>query len=163
MRRVVMGILTAGLLQLLGGCDWIAQKELKPGQSTREDVVRLMGKPQMVWEEPDGRVLMEYKRAPAGHETWLVELGPDGRYRGMRNLLSEENFARVRPGMSRDDVRRLLGAPTEQVKFDRKQEIVWSWRHMADQNRSMFFNVHFDYDGRVRSTSRSPDPERING
>ena len=157
-----MGILTAALVHL-GGCDWFAQKQLQPGVSTREDVVRLMGKPQMVWEEEDGRLLMEYKRAPAGHETWMVELGSDGRYRGMRNLLTEENFARVRSGMSRDEVRRLLGSPTEQLTFERKQEIVWSWRFMADQNRSTLFNVHFDLGGRVRSTSRAPDPERMGG
>lgn len=157
----------AALLALLagglGGCDYVAQKELVPGVSTRADVERLMGKPRMAWEESDGRVLLEYVRAPAGHETYMVELGPDGRFVSMRNLLTEDNFARVRPEMTRDEVRRLLGAPTEQIAFERKQEVVWSWRFMADQNRSMLFNVHFGLDGRVRSTSRSPDPERING
>lgn len=158
-----MRALLVAALGWLGGCDYVAQKELVPGVSTRADVERLMGKPRMVWDEPDGRTLLEYVRAPAGHDTWMVEIGPDGKYVRMRNLLTEDNFARVRPGMSRDEVRRLLGAPTEQVRFERRQEDVWSWRFMADQNRSTFFNVHFGYDGRVRSTSRSPDPQTING
>lgn len=149
------------LAAFLLGCDGVAQRELKPGESTRDDVTRLMGKPQMIWQEDDGRVFMEYPRAPQGHETWLVEIGPDGRYRGMRNLLAPENFARIRPGMTRDEVRRVLGAPTEQATFERRQEVVWSWRHHADQRRSEFFNVHFDYEGRVRSTSTSPDPKAI--
>ena len=163
MRRQVMRMGLAALLGLVVGCDYVARKELAAGVSTRADVERLMGRPKMVWEEDGGRVFLEYPRAPAGHETLLVEIGPDGKYVGMRNLLTEDNFARVRAGMSRDEVRRLLGAPTEQLTFERRQEVVWSWRFMADQNRSMLFNVHFDLDGRVRGTSRAPDPERING
>lgn len=148
------------LAALLGGCDGIARRELKPGESTRDDVVRLMGKPQAV-READGRTFLLYPRAPEGHETWLVEIGPDGRYRGMRNLLTPENFARVRPGMRRDEVRELLGPPAEEVRFDLKRETVWSYRHLADQRRAKFFNVHFADDGQVRSTSASPDPKAI--
>lgn len=163
MRRAAMRLVLAMSLGLAAGCDYVAQKELVAGTSTRADVERLMGKPRMVWDEDDGRVLMEYPRGPAGHETWMVELDREGRYVGMRNLLTEANFAKVAPGLSRDEVRRLLGAPTEQVTFERKREVVWSWRFMADQNRSTFFNVHFGTDGTVRGTSRSPDPARMEG
>ena len=162
MRRRVMRMGLAALLGMVVGCDYVASKKLVAGVSTRADVERAMGRPGMVWEE-GGRAYLEYPRAPAGHETLLVEIGPDGKYVGTRNLLTEDNFARVRAGMSRDEVRRLLGAPTEQLTFERRQEVVWSWRFMADQNRSMLFNVHFGLDGRVRTTSRAPDPERING
>lgn len=108
------------MLLRLVACDWIAQRELKPGVSTVDDVRKLMGKPEMVWEEKDGSQTLEFVRAPAGTETWMVEIAPDGKYRGMKNALTLENLAQVRPGMTSDDVRRLLGKPSERTQF--KQE-----------------------------------------
>ena len=60
---------------------------------------------------------------------------------------------KVRAGMSRDEVRRLLGAPGEITTFDARSEEVWSWRYQ-EQN-AMFFNVLFDRAaGTVRTTLR---------
>lgn len=146
----------------LGACDLIAQRELKVGESTVEDVRKFMGKPEMIWEEKDGSQVLEYVRAPEGHQTYMVNIGPDGKYRGMRNILVADEFAKIRPGMSRDDVRRLLGKPTEVVTFKLKEEEVWSWKHIAEAQRSQYFNVHFSLDGKVKSTSNSPDPRTLN-
>lgn len=137
----------------LGGCDYVAQKELKPGVSTIDEVRQLMGRPEMVWEEEDGSQVLEFVRGPAGTETYMVEIDSKGRYQGMRNVLVQENFEKVRPGMLRDDVRRLLGKPGEIGRFALRQEEVWSWRFSAEYNRPDMFNAHFGPDGRVRSTS----------
>ncbi len=144
-------------LAALFGCDHVAQTELKAGESTADDVRRLMGKPDMVWAENDGREFFDYPRAPAGVVTYRVEIGPDGKYRGMRNLLVDERFRQVNAGMTRDDIYQLLGRPTEKARFPLKNEEVWSWRHQADGQTSAFFNVHLDPEGRVTGTSRSPD------
>ena len=39
----------------LAGCDQVAQTVVKVGESTADDVRRLMGKPDMIWAENDGR------------------------------------------------------------------------------------------------------------
>jgi len=158
-RWLVGGLMIWGLF----GCDYFAQKELKPGVSTVSDVHRLMGVPERIWDETDGSRTYEYVRGPAGHETYMVVVGADGLFRSMRNVLVPETFSQVKPGMSEDQVRRLLGKPTETVFFRLKQENVWSWRHYGDQQRPMMFNVHFDQDHTVKSTSLSPDPLRVNG
>jgi outer membrane protein assembly factor BamE (lipoprotein component of BamABCDE complex) len=159
--------LCGGLVALasLGACDYFAQKELKPGVSTVDDVRRMMGKPEMIWEEEDGSQVLEFVRGPEGTETYMVEIDAEGRYLGMKNVLVQENFDRVRPGMIRDDVRRLLGKPTEKESFPLKREDVWSWRFSSEYNRPDMFNVHFDPDGRVVSTSVTaardgPEPGR---
>lgn len=152
-RRLLGGL---ALVASLGGCDYVAQKELRPGVSTVDDVKRYMGRPQMIWEQEDGSQVLEFVRAPAGTETYMVEIDPEGHYVGMRNVLVPENFAKVRPGMLRDDVRRLLGKPTEIERFPLRQEEVWSWRYASDYNRPEMFNAHFDLDGKVRNTSVSP-------
>ena len=151
------------LLFGLFGCDYLAQKELRPGESTVDDVRRRMGRPEMIWEERDGSQTLEYVRGPEGVATYMVEIGPDGRYRRMANVLVAETFAKVRPGMTRDDVRRLLGKPTETQTFRLKQEEVWSWRHESVVPRTSMFNVHFGLDGVVRGTSDTPDPRAANG
>lgn len=161
-RRVAGGLLAA---VTLGGCDHVAQKELRPGVSTVEDVRRLMGKPEMIWEEDSGSQVLEFVRGPAGTETYMVEIDAEGRYLGMKNVLVQETFDRVRPGMVRDDVRRMLGKPGEIGRLPLKQEEVWSWRFAGDYNRPDMFNVHFGPDGRVRTTSVTaardgPEPGR---
>ena len=148
----------------IGACDWVAQRELQPGESTIEDVRRLMGTPGMIWEEPDGSRVLEFSRGPEGHQTWMVEIGPDGRYRGMRNALVPENLARVRPGMSRDDLRRLLGQPFEQTRFAlRPDEEVSSWRFHAPGRDPELFHVRIGPDGAVIATETAPDPQGPRG
>ena len=47
-------------------CDWFAEKKLVVGQHTEADVRRIMGKPEMVWEEENGAKKLEYPRGPMG-------------------------------------------------------------------------------------------------
>ncbi len=147
----------------LVGCDQVAQNELKAGISTPDDVTKFMGKPEMIWEEKDGTTFMEFPRSPEGHQTYMVEIGPDGKYRGMKNILTDESFAKVLAGQSQDDVRRTLGKPTEKTEFKLKNVVVWSWRFAPGPGRSEIFNVHFSPDGKVKNTSKSVDPRTMAG
>ena len=58
----------------------------------------------------------------------MVSIGADGKVAKIEQVLTAENFARVRPGMSRDTVRRLLGKPTKVEAFALKKEEVWGYR-----------------------------------
>ncbi len=163
MRRSLWTGWLCALLAMLGACDYFAQRELQPGVSTADDVRRLMGKPVMIWEENDGSQVLEYSRGPEGSETWMVDIGPDGRYRGMQDARSSAQLERVRAGMSRDDLRRLLGKPDQEQSFPARNETVWTWRvkTIAGSSTEMF-HAHLGPDGRVLRTSRTPDPNLIN-
>jgi SmpA / OmlA family len=158
----VVSIAATGLITL-GGCDFVAQQELKAGISTADDVKKFMGKPEMVWEEKDGTQFMEFPRSPEGHQTYVVEIGPDGKYKGMKNILTDESFAKIQAGQTQDDVRRALGKPSEQIEFKLKNEVVWSWKFSPGPGRSEIFNVHFSPDGKVKNTSKSVDPRTMAG
>lgn len=161
-RSLWIGWLCA-LLAFAGGCDYFAQKELQPGVSTVDDVRHLMGKPVTIWEENDGSQVLEYSRGPEGSETWMVEIGADGRYRGMSDARSAAQLERVRAGMSRDDLRRLLGKPDEEERFPARHETVWTWRvKTAAGTDTEMFHAHLSPEGQVLRTSRTPDPKRIN-
>jgi hypothetical protein len=164
-RKLLSAMVLVGLSATLGltGCDQAAQMDLKPGISTADDVKKYMGKPAMIWEEKDGTNFLEYPRAPEGHQTYMVEIGPDGKYKGMKNILTDESFVKIQAGQSQDEVRRTLGKPTEIVEFKLKNETVWSWRFAPGPGRSEIFNVHFAPDGKVKTTSKSVDPRTMAG
>jgi outer membrane protein assembly factor BamE (lipoprotein component of BamABCDE complex) len=112
-----------------------------------------MGKPETVRKNADGSETWEYPGGPLGRQTFMVTLGSDHSVKEVRQVLSEEYFAKVVPGMSRDEVRRLLGRPGEVSTYPARDEEVWSWRYQ--QANAMFFHVLFDRrTGTVRTTQR---------
>lgn len=133
-----------GMAMCIAGCDWYAQKNLVVGQNTELDVRRIMGRPEMVWEEDSGEKRLEYPRGPNSNQTHFVYIDRNGRYQGMEQALNATNFAKVREGMTDDDVRHALGKPTEDIFYRLKNERVWSWTYDGDAGTKMSFNVHFD-------------------
>ncbi|MBY4899290.1 outer membrane protein assembly factor BamE [Cupriavidus sp. AU9028] len=136
---------------------------IETGVSTEEDVRRTAGRPDLVWEDESGARTLEYPRGPEGATTWQVTIGTDGRVARIEQVLTAENFARVRAGMSEDGVRRLLGRPTTVEAYARKRETVWSYRWWESSQQQAMFNVHFGADARVTHTSRSDDPSTTKG
>ena len=161
-RRRLLAI-AVGCAALVAGCDYIAQTKLIPGQHSEHDVRRLMGVPTLVWDRPDGGKEWDYVRAPQGIETIRVVIGPDGRYQSMANLLVESNFAKARPGMTGEELTRLLSRPTDVEKYSLKPEVVWSWRYEQD-GRKQRFNVHFDpASGRAARFTTTDDAQQVPG
>lgn len=154
MIKKLLTLLHAGILAaVLPACDMVGLHDLKPGVSTAFEVRDRMGAPTMEWTEPDGTRVWEYPRTPEGIVNYMVVIGPDDILREIRQVLTEENFARVVPGMSRDEVRRLLGKPAHEGYFPLKKEHVWDWKTKSEPGGEKFFNVHFDTQGRVVRTS----------
>lgn len=136
--------------------DALLLKGLTPGVSSLDDVRSQMGKPETERVFDDGSRRLEYPRGPQGLNTYMVDIGPDGRLVAITQVLTAGNFAKIRIGMSEDEVRQLLGKPGQVAAFRLKQETVWSWKWLeGGVTQEAFFNVHFGPDGRVTTTSRS--------
>ena len=151
------------LLALLGSaCDRdgrpmqeLGLEKLTVGVSSEADVRLAMGQPETTWEEENGARILEYPKGPEGSRTWIFSLDPSGKLVEYHQALTPENLARVKPGMSRDDVRRLLGKPKSVVPFKRLNEEVWDYRYL-DNQQPRLFNVHLDQStGKVTRTSNS--------
>ncbi len=140
-------------LAALIGCD-VGMETLKPGVSTRDDVFRVMGKAANEWKQPDGSTVIEFTRQPEGVVNWFVALTPEGRLKEISQVLTDANFARIRAGMTKDEVVAIIGSPGPRATFPLKREEVWSWRYSPQPGNRFDFNVHFGMDGRVLSTSR---------
>ncbi|MCB1933025.1 outer membrane protein assembly factor BamE [Accumulibacter sp.] len=154
--RRFAGIALSGLLALVfAACDADRLSKLKPGSSSGDEVRKLMGQPTLEWVDADGTRVWEYPRTPEGIVNYMLVIGPDNVLREVRQVLTEENFARVRPGMSSDEVRYMLGRPAHEVYFSLKQEKVWDWKTKVEPGMTWYFNVHFNNDGVVTRTSTS--------
>ena len=152
--------LAAGAMGLLlAGCDPQRVSELEEGVATEADVRARFGQPEQVWDGAGGAKILEYNRQPAGHQNYMITIGPDGRMSALRQVLNPDNFARVQPGMMMEDVRRMLGKPAKITPFPLKNETAWDWRYLQPPNTAMVFTVWFDSDLRVVRTATAPDPQ----
>jgi outer membrane protein assembly factor BamE (lipoprotein component of BamABCDE complex) len=156
-----MGLVSAILAALaaLAGCDQRRIEKLEEGVSTEADVRAQFGAPENVWDEAGGARTLEYNRNPSGHQNYMITIGPDGKMSALRQVLTPATFAKVQPGMSMEQVRRMLGKPAKRTPYALKKEEAWDWRYMQPPGTSMMFTVWFDPDMRVVRTSTGPDPE----
>src|SRR5512134_773353 len=152
MRRA-LPLMFAWLLALLG-CD-ARMSELKPGVSTATEVKSIMGQPSFEWKEPDGSFTWEFPRGPSGSVTYMVDLRPDGVLKEIRQVLTEGYFAKIRPGLSKDEVRKLIGRPAETMTFPLKKEEFGSWKFEQGSGKKWPVHIHFDLDGRVVTATRN--------
>ncbi len=160
--KVIGWLLAASAVLLAPGCDRngnpmeeFGLDKLNTGVSTEADVRGVMGQPDSVREESDGGRTLEYPKGPEGVRTWMFRIASDGRLTGYQQVLTDENFDRVQKGMTRDEVRNMLGRPRSVVPFKRKNEEVWDWKYLHVHEERLF-NVHFDMEsGKVVRTSIS--------
>jgi hypothetical protein len=151
-----LSALFALLATLTGGCNDHPQlqAQLKPGVSTGFDVREAMGAPSMEWKNTDGSTTWEFTRMPAGKKNYMATVGADNILREFVQVVTEENFGKVRAGMTKDELRRLLGKPTGTMRLPLKPEDVWSWAYDDVFPREMFFDVSLDNDGKVIGSGR---------
>jgi hypothetical protein len=154
-KKLFTGLFSGLIATVFSACDGMALQELKPGVSTARDVRNRMGRPAMEWKDNDGTLTWEYPRTPEGIVNYMIVIGPDSILREVRQVLTEENFARVKMGMSKEEVRRLLGQPAHELYFPLKKEHVWDWKTKTLFNTDSFFNVHFDDSEQVIRTSNN--------
>jgi len=109
-----------------------------------QQVQAKLGAPASVWKNADGSEVWEYPRGPLGVETYMVTLGSDRAWREVRQVLSEEYISKLHAGMSRDEVRRLVGRPRYVGFSDHTDEEIWSWRYREWKVRTMDLYVQFD-------------------
>jgi outer membrane protein assembly factor BamE (lipoprotein component of BamABCDE complex) len=134
----------------LFGCSAISVSRLEPGKSSEADVRAAFGTPPKVYENPDGSRQLAFPTGPAGTQTHMAFLAPDGRLMRLEQVLTEEQFRRIENGRtSRDQLERLIGPPWRTIDFPNKRQVAWdyvfedSWSYIVD------FSVMLDERGLV--------------
>jgi hypothetical protein len=155
MRRLAALALCTALL--LAGCATPDRDaRLQPGASRAEDVVALYGAPTRIWPEADGGRTLEYAMQPRGEHCYMVRLAADGQLVSVVDGLSPASRARIEPGMTPEQVSRILGTERSRVFFRHSGEDVWDWTIEPEMRGGygMRFNVHFK-DGVVLRAGQS--------
>lgn len=138
--------------------------KLAKGISGESDVRMVMGQPGTIFEEEDGTRILEYPKGPEGARTWMFRIGPDGKLDDYHQALTEENFAKVQPGMTKGEVRWILGKPRRIVRLNNLKEDVWDWRYLSVNPAVRLFNVHFDTTtDRVKRTTSTDEMDKLGG
>lgn len=131
------------------------------------DIEQRMGPPVMRWHDAAGGETLVYPEGPQGYRTWFVRSDATARIVSRKNVLVAEQFAKIQPQMSEEDVLRLLGPPVPQwtTYFKARDELVWEWRYCNEWSEPARFDVMFDgTTRRVRSTyAASEDLRGIQG
>ena len=135
-----------------------APTAVRPGDG-RDEVLRIMGAPTATYTMPDGHVRLEYNRMPFGRQTFMIDLDAQGRVVKWENVLDENHFAAIEPGMKPEEVLRLIGPPTYTGQYARPAPgITWLYRFQTIQ-RCILFEISFDrLTGRVLEGDYPPDP-----
>lgn len=151
---------------LISACAGYSGSNLKPGASTLPEVVASMGEPALVWKNPDGSQQLAYPRGPAGTQTFMAYIGPDGKLQRIEGVLNMAHFARIQAGMSKEEVLRVLGpsGPLWTQTYSISNTLSWSWLFCDSSSLQNFFDVMFDATtGIVRSTEQRPNYQGIVG
>ncbi len=155
-----LGVLLLMLASLVA-CDTKRIEELEEGVATEADVRAKFGEPAAVYPEEGGARTLEYPRQPEGQRNYMITIGSDGKMSALRQVLKADGFDKVKPGLDKAQVRRLLGLPGKTQVFALKQEEVWDWR-FQDGAQNKLFSVVFDPNGLVTSIAVTLDPRENN-
>jgi hypothetical protein len=169
LQNVKKVVLMMSLMTVLGGllgCDPQRIAELEEGVATEADVRARFGEPEKIWDAIDmaklpqagaaavpGSRTFEYNRQPAGAVNYMITMGPDGRMSSLRQVLKEQTFAQILPGMPMETVRKMLGKPMKVQRYDLKQQTQYDWRYLVPPNSPTIFTVVFDANLMVVSTA----------
>lgn len=154
-RRLLIASLCAGVA-LLGGCASFAPEFVPLGASIGQ-VRSLIVKPNAEYALPGGGTRLEFARGPYGKETYMLDFDATGTLVAREQVLTEQNFAEIVPGLTSDEVRMRLGRPSDVFGVPYQKLHVWNYRYFAGDCR--WFQISLsDATHRVTDASLGADP-----
>ena len=110
----------------------------------------------MIMSAPSNNIMNKLARSVLA----LYSYDPNPDDLSIENVLDTKGFAQIRPGMTEDQVLKILGPsyPAWTSYFSARDERVWQWRYCDDRNIAGHFSVLFnDSARRVRTTMSVPE------
>lgn len=146
--RLAIALTTACIA---AGCASYGGSGLRPGVSTEGEVRAVMGAPAMEFATEDNGRRLVYPRGPLGTQTFMADVGGNGVLRTVQPVLNDDTFYRIQPGLTREQVLRMIGPPGDTMAFSRTGHQAWDYRYVDTWGYQAIFSVTFDRDGIVVS------------
>ncbi len=106
---------------------------------------------------PGGGTRLEYARGSFGRETYMLDFDAKGSLLTSQQVLTEQNFAAIEPGMTSQDVRMRLGRPAHVFNVGWQKLQVWNYRFFGGD--CVWFQVSIsNADQRVTAAGNGYDP-----
>lgn len=105
---------------------------------------------------PGGASRVEYARGPFGKHTWMIDVDAAGRVTAVEQVLTENRFWTIRPGMAADEVLQTLGRPSQVRASGWQPGQYWSYRY--ETFFCQWFVVGITPERTVRDAGFTPDP-----
>lgn len=99
---------------------------------------------------------LEYTGGSFGKFTYMYDFDANGRLLASAQVRTEARFNAITAGMSQDELRRVLGHPSNIRGISFQKQNVWAYRY--DSPFCQWFQVGVGYDGKVVDTAYGPDP-----
>ncbi len=151
-------------LNIFAACDFIASHHpggIKPGMSS-DLVQQNLGSPDDIFPDEllskNGENFAEiwvYSQQPMGKTCYMIHF-ENGVVRYVEQVLDNFHFKKILPGLSQEDVVKILGKPASQTTFENLNEKVLEWHISGDTPfDEYYFDVHFDLNTQlVKKTSQ---------
>jgi hypothetical protein len=141
---------------LLAGCQTYGPSERFIGLS-REEVIAQMGNPYPAALDLSQAQRLDFPRGPFGKHTYSLQFDADGKMVSYKQLLTEENFQQITPGMDVSEVIERIGMSRDTFKIGRGRGYVWNFRYITPL--CQWFQIEFTAENKVRSTGYGMPPE----
>ena len=126
MKRFSVALMSAAVLA--SGCASYDGRDLVPGVATEADIVGTMGKPAQTLRRPDGGEALYFSKLPYGRQMFVATTGPDGRLKGIEQVLDYQHLQRIHIGTTTaDQVKAILGPPYRISRDPFKPLDVWQY------------------------------------
>ncbi|MBI3069453.1 MAG: outer membrane protein assembly factor BamE [Betaproteobacteria bacterium] len=156
--RLLLALMLIGAA-VLSGC--ASYSSVTPGRWTMTEVRARLGNPTDIRFSGNGDEVWEYATGPSGRFTYILRFGRDYVVREVKQVLTEDAVAQIKPQMTKREVRELLGRPSDVLFLG--GEPVWDWRLDAKTTGGATLSVRFDRDGTVKDVLMLLDPSDGNG
>lgn len=138
------------------GCSTLFPAPIRLGD-TEAEVIAKRGQPTNRYQDGKNR-LLEYALGPWGQKTYIARIDSTGKVISFEQVLTNQKFASIKVDeMNKDDVLRIIGAPSETSYLPLRDMEVWSYPYRESDVWNSIMHVHFDRAGIVRQMLNGPD------
>jgi hypothetical protein len=146
------------VLAALAGCSSYGERNISAGMSESEVSARAGRPPAASGRLASGEQYSDYSQQPFGYTISRVTFTPDGRVRDVRNLLTEDNFKNLHPGMTPGEVLAVVGpSPASEQRVYAGGTKSWSYRY-RDIEVIKLLHVIYGPDDRLQYWYTEWDP-----
>lgn len=140
----------------LAGCS--LPGSIRPG-ATADEARAAAGRPTATIALPGGGQRWQYSGQPWSQWVWNVDFDAQGKVVRNEQVLTDEAFARVRPGVdTRTDIVREFGLPADSFHYRLRNETAYMYRYFVHGGFHAAMFIYFDPAGVVLRTETGLDP-----